>query len=142
MFNRTTYSILYRWLITAIVSISFTLIWGQNLNAETRSKSASFNSTVPAQVWSGIKLSNMNEGAKLSVSGTSSDRLPVYLFSKLDDESFLPVDDAEVAVISDNTFSFDYLLPADGDYVLILDNRDGQKEVEYDIKTTVSIDLP
>jgi hypothetical protein len=84
----------------------------------------------------------MNEGAKLSVSGTSSDRLPVYLFSKLDDESFLPVDDAEVAVISDNTFSFDYLLPADGDYVLIMDNRDGQKEVEYDIKTTVSIDLP
>lgn len=111
-----------------------------NLNAETRSKSASFAASLPAGIWTGIKLSNMNAGATLDISGTSSAPLPVLLFSNLDNEEFLPEEDALVAVVSENEFSFDYQLREDGDYVLVLDNREGSKEVTYDIKATVSLE--
>ena len=111
------------------------------MNAETKSKSASFDSTVAAGVWSGIQLSNMNMGAKLEISGSSSSRVPVYLFANLDDESFLPVDDAVVAVVSDTSIDFTYQVPADGDYVLVLDNREGEEAIDYKIAASVSLEV-
>jgi hypothetical protein len=81
----------------------------------------------------------MNEGATLRVSGTTSDRLPVFLFSALTDAEFLPVDDAVLSIISDKEFSFDYQLPEDGDYVLVLDNRDGLEEISYELTAEVSL---
>ena len=121
------------------------LVWSlitrtEIVNAETKSKSASFDSTVAAGIWTGIKLSNMNAGAKLEISGNSSASLVVYLFSRLEDESFLPVDDAVVSVVSDTDFDFVYQVPADGDYVLVLDNRDNTQTVDYKISMTASIE--
>ena len=122
------------------LALVWTLLTGiEIVNADTKSKSASFDSAVAAGIWSGIKLSNMNAGAQLDVSGSSSASLPVYLFARLDDESFLPVDDAVVTVMSDLEFAFVYQVPADGDYVLVLDNRNGEQAVDYKISATASM---
>jgi hypothetical protein len=116
------------------------LIRTEIVNAETKSKSANFDASVGAGIWDGIKLSNMNAGAQLEISGSSSSSIAIYLFSKLEDESFLPVDDAVVSTVSDTDFDFVYQVPADGDYVLVLDNRDSTQTVDYKISMTASIE--
>ena len=41
--------------------------------------------------------------------------------------------------MSDLEFAFVYQVPADGDYVLVLDNRNGEQAVDYKISATASM---
>jgi hypothetical protein len=143
MFNRVARSIFYRWFLAAIATLSFTLIGTHNLNAETRSKSVSFDASVPAKMWYGIALPNLLANVRLNINGTSSNKITIYLFTRFEDESHLPADDdALLTIASVDTYDFEFEIPADGDYVLVMDNRNGDVQVEYKFAATVYIDVP
>jgi hypothetical protein len=142
MFSKATNSIFYRWLLATIATLSFTLIGANNLNAETRSKSVSFDASVPAKMWYGIALPDLYANVRLNVNGTSTDKITIYLFTRLEDESRLPVDNALLTIVSVDTYNFEFEIPADGDYVLVMDNRAGDKQIDYKFDATVYIDVP
>lgn len=98
-----------------------------------KEKSASLSSKVAAGKWTALRLRNLPEGAKLAVQVTVNGEVAVLLLDEPAYRRFPNVKEVLFQAKTGDRISFAINVPAPGHYLVVIDNRRGNKTRKFSI---------
>lgn len=106
-----------------LVSVAPRVTWAQT---QAQPRQASLATEVPSGQFRGLRLRNVPRGARLAIAAKATGRIAVSLLNAADAAKYPTPGEPLFTAPVESVLSFSVVIPAAGDYVLMLDNSRGE----------------
>lgn len=131
----TRFSATFRhvWLVLLLLS-------APSVTALAKEQTVEFDGEVAARDTYGVRLRNLPEGTSLTIDMNATGPLVMWLLDEANYGRFPDVERSLMRTGAVDRFDFSIRIPESGIYFLVLDNRNGNRSAEFDVRVHAALD--
>lgn len=116
------------------------LVSAPSAPALAKEQTVEFDGEVAARDTYGVRLRNLPEGTSLTIDMNASGPLVMWLLDEANYGRFPDVERSLMRTGAVDRFDFSIRIPESGIYFLVLDNRNGNRSAEFDVRVHAALD--